>query len=84
MTEEQQDWKDYGIKKYYYFALKVMNDPQYRMLAQRAWDARKKAHRWLHRGDCELCRRAYTEFCNNCLHNVYETERLNDNWKPKD
>ena len=83
MTEEQKDWYDYGIKKYFYFAMKVLNDPQYRMLAQRAWDARKRAHRWLHRGNCELCRRSYTSFCYNCIHDVDELDCIYDNWEPK-
>ncbi len=77
MTQEQKDWYEYGIKKYFYLALKVMNDPQYRILAQRAWDARKKAYRWLDKGNCEKCRYFHYNYdgcmdCGEC------------NWEPKD
>lgn len=79
MTEEQKDWYDYGIKKYFYFAMKVLNDPQYRMLAQRAWDARKKAHRWLGKNKCECCKHYEEEwdgsdcpFCNGGENNYWE------------
>lgn len=53
-TEEQKAWFDYGVAKYFYFALKVMRDPDYRKLAKKAWEARKKAHRWLSTQNAEL------------------------------
>lgn len=95
MTEEQKDWYEYGLKKYLYFALKVMNDPQYKKLAQRAWDARRKAHRWFHRGDCSKCRHCPASFadrktwvdeCYSCLYNdfIYDEAVEADRWEPKD
>ena len=55
MNQEQKDWFEYGIAKYFYLAMKTLGEPNYRAFAQKAWDARKKAHRWNKKGVCHQC-----------------------------
>lgn len=83
MNKEQKDWFEYGGERSVYRMLKRANSPLYRLMIQSVWDARKKAHAWKHKGDCERCKHSYTLSCKNCLYNTSEYHTYLDNWEPK-
>ena len=80
MTQEQKDWFEYGRALNVYFALKTLNDPNYREFAKRAWDARRKAYSWNNTScdNCKFCDLDSHEFpCRHCFGE-------DGYWEPKD
>ena len=79
MTQEQRDWYIYGALKFNWLTAGKCKGIR-RVLAQAAWDARKKAHRWLDSGcdDCKFSELKESEFpCGFCTGNK-------GYWQPKD
>lgn len=79
MTKEQKEWFDYGRKKAAWLIAKELEPGSEREITQIAWDARKKAHRWLHKNECEHCKHFEEEwdgsdcpFCSACEKNYWE------------
>lgn len=86
MNKEHKDWFKYGREYQAYRMLKRANSPLYRLMVQSVWDARKNAHRWLHRGDCTYCQfyAGVGILCDECIHNARSYEPLRDHWTPKE
>lgn len=80
MTQEQKDWFEYGKLMCAYKYVKQEEPESVHLIIPIVWDARKKAHRWLHTS-CETCK--FSEFhewefpCGDCFGS-------RGYWEPKD